>query len=538
MTSTTSSAALKLGRLFTDDSQLWPAELCKGIIERSPWPMFVIDCQSRNFVETNAAALRKYKRSREVLLAGGVEAIVPPGDLAQAYELLDAGLDGPVREEPATHILPDGSTIAIEVTSFPLLWNGRPSRFAIVRDPMVRNPEPRNPGHPREPDQIPSRQLQPGQSPAAHSLPEFQPDAEVRAAIARPIAHDFNNLLTVILAIAEQLEAGEGDPEHQVTLLAKTIRAAQELAQDKLSQGHRQTARRERLDINAVLRNDSDLLGAVLGKHIHLHLQLDDDLWPVFADAGQWREVLLNLTVNARDAMPDGGAFYVSTRRALLTSDDPKLGLSHGRYAHLVIRDTGQGMTDETKLHAFEPYYTTKPREHNSGLGLASVLGIVHDSGGAIRLTSALGEGTRFDIFIPAQNEDIQTSPALALLLLVEDEDELRKLIQDFLTARGYEVIACGTGEAALKWARTLVRNPDVVISDMALPEDAGTLLVTQLRQQNPRTKVIFMSGYSKPRTAILGIEDAVYLQKPFSLHHLANILSEMLGTAAQPDAG
>ena len=515
MTSAAASAALKRGPLpdnRVDGVQQWPAELCKGMIERSPWPMFVIDCESGRFVEANNAALRKYKMNREDFLASELETVVLPEDRELVNQLLHRGLAGPVREELANHVLPDGSTIPVEVASFPLLWHARPSRFTIIRDPMPRDAKERE--------------------------AEQEAEEELKAAIARPIAHDFNNLLTVLLAIAEQLGAGEGDPEQQVALLAKAIRNAQELAQERLNQGHKHSARRERMDMNALLRNEADLLGAVLGKRIDLQMQLDDDLWPVYADAGQWRESLLNLAVNARDAMPESGTFYLSTRRALLASDDAKLGLSHGRYVHLVVRDTGQGMTEETLLHAFEPYYTTKPREQNSGLGLASVHGMIRQSGGAIRLTSAPGEGARFDIFIPAQNEDVQMAPTNGLLLLVEDEDELRKLIQDFLAARGYEVIACGSAEAALKWTRSLTRTPDAVISDVALPEGSGNQLVKQIRQQSPETKVVFMSGYAEPKPTISEVDGAIYLQKPFSLHHLASTLSQLLSDATQPHAG
>lgn len=515
MTPAAASAALKKGRLPDhqgDELLQWPAELCRGMIERSPWPMFVVDCDSGNFVESNSAARRKYKMSREDFLSTGLGAIVALQDREQTIQLLAKGLAGPVREELATHRLSDGNSAQVEMSSFPMLWNDRPSRFVIVRDAM--------------PQDVKEREA------------EQEADAELKASIARPIAHDFNNLLTVLLAIAEQLGAGEGDPEQQVALLAKAIRSAQELAQERLNQGHKQNARRERLDMNALLRNEADLLSAVLGKRIDLQMHLDEDLWPVFADAGQWREALLNLAVNARDAMPESGTFYISTRRALLAADDPKLGLSHGRYLHMVVRDTGLGMTEETRLHAFEPYFTTKPREQNSGLGLASVHGMVRQSGGSIRLTSAQGEGTRFDIFIPAQSEEARAAETSGLLLLVEDEDELRKLIQDFLVARGYEVIACGSAEAALKWTRSLTRTPDVVISDVALPEGSGNLLVKQIRQQNPETKVVFMSGYAEPKPAIGDVSGAIYLQKPFSLHHLANTLLQLLTPPAQPQEG
>jgi two-component system, cell cycle sensor histidine kinase and response regulator CckA len=406
----------------------------------------------------------------------------------------------------------------VEVRSFPLLWNGRPSRFFMVSDLLSK--------------------------PASARDSEQAGRFDLVGRVSGSIAHDFNNLLTVILAVAEQLQEGEGDPEQKISLIAKTVRNAQEMAQQRLSVGGSQIARRERLDLNTVLGEQADALGVLLGKQVELEMDFDPELWPVFADAAQWRELLLNLAVNARDAMPEGGSLYISTRRELLQSDDAELGLARGRYAHLVVKDTGHGMTEETRQHAFKPYFSTKSRSTNSGLGLTSVYSVVQQSGGSIRLTSAPGEGARFDIFIPALAEEAQATPHGGLVLLVEDSDELRKMIQAFLTARGYEVIACGSAEAALKWARTLARKLDVVICDLLLPDLPGDMLVEQLREQRPETKVVFMSGQRSTTSTMQGIvgpagavdlSDVAFLEKPFSLHQLARALAKMLGQAVPP---
>jgi CheY-like chemotaxis protein len=283
------------------------------------------------------------------------------------------------------------------------------------------------------------------------------------------------------------------------------------------------------------------MLAAVLGKEIRLEMDLDDNLWPVFSEASPWRETILNLAMNARDAMPDGGVFSLSTSRAVLDDDNEEPGLPHGRYAHLIVRDTGTGMSAETQQHAFEPHYSTKSRAKNSGLGLSSVQQVVRQCGGGIRLTSTPGKGVRFDIFIPAQ-ENIQAaaqengcqdnSPDNSqkdLLLLVEDNDELRTLIQDFLTLRGYEVLACPSAEAALSHAGSFDRRLDLIISDVLLPDLSGEHLVEQLRQQYPEAKVIFMSGDEHILTTNLATEETVNLQKPFSLQQLAAAVSHLL---------
>jgi hypothetical protein len=345
------------------------------------------------------------------------------------------------------------------------------------------------------------------------------------------VEHDFNNLLIVILAVAEQMQEGEGNPEQQAELIAKTVRNAQDLAQQRLQLGYQQQSRREQILMNNILREQQDVLVAVLGKDIDLEMDFDADLWPVFADVMQWQEVILNLAMNARDAMPGGGRFYVSTRRALLASDDAELGLPNGRYVHLVVRDTGVGMSPETQAHAFEPYFSTKSRAKNSGLGLASVYGVVRQSGGGIRLTSSPGDGARFDIFIPAQDGNWQETES-GLVLLVEDADELRKLIQEFLTGRGYEVISCGSAEAAMQWARSLIRPLDLVISDMILPDVTGEVLAEQVRLQHPEAKIVLMSGLEQTLIHGAVAEYAVCLQKPFSLHQLAGTISQLLQIA------
>jgi two-component system, cell cycle sensor histidine kinase and response regulator CckA len=501
----------KLDDLLGEDASApyWPAEMCKRLIETSPWPMFVLDCETAGVLEVNDAAIRKYGLSRAVFFERGIQEIIPGEYQNELRTLLSQGLNGPVRDYEREHRLADGTRILVEVTSFPIAWNGRPARFSMVRDSRHhinrRNSE--------QPSSTP---------PPPMTIPDAAP------LVPGAAAHDFNNLLTVILAVAEQMQEGEGDPEQQAELIAKTVRNAQDLAQQRLLLTYQQQSRREQIQLNDALREQADVLAAVLGKDIALELDFDADLWTVFADAMQWREVVLNLAMNARDAMPQGGLFYLSTRRALLASDDAELGLPHGRYIHFVVRDDGMGMTPETRLHAFEPYFSTKSRAKNSGLGLASVYSVVRQSGGGIRLTSSPGEGTRFDIFIPARDNAWARAEG-GLVLLVEDADELRKLIQDFLTGRGYEVISCGSAESAMQWARSLGRPLDLVISDVILPDVTGEILVEQVRLQHAEAKVILMSGQERALIHGPAAEYAVCLQKPFSLQQLAQTVSQLL---------
>ena len=489
--------------------------MCRQAIESAPWPIFVLDCESKRVVEANDAAVARYQMSRDEMYLRGVERVLPPERLRELEKLLDAKLDAPPLDTYSEHILPDRTLLPVEVRSFPLLWNDRPSRFFMVRDLLTRPPRVRD--------------------------PRLAEKLELTGRLSGSIAHDFNNLLTVILAVAEQLQEGEGDPEQKINLIAKTVRSAQQLAQQRLSLGGSHEARRERIDLNAVLHEQADTLRVLLGKHIGLKLDFGSEIWPVLADADQWRELVLNLAVNARDAMPQGGTFSISTSNDILDGDDPALAFARGRFIHLAVEDTGIGMSEETRLHAFDPYFTTKTRSRNSGLGLASVYSVVEQSGGAIRLTSAPGEGTRFDIFIPALAtaalaDDAQRARPAGLVLLVEDAEELRKMIQDLLTLRGYEVVACATAEVALKWARTHDRDLDLVVCDLTLPDLPGDMLVDQLREQHPETRAVFMSGQPGIGEVILappGAEPPLLLEKPFSLHQLAAAVADALGRDA-----
>lgn len=529
------SSERKIGDLLREGTELslWPAEMCKRLVESSPWPMFVLDCETARVLEVNDAAIRKYGHSRRVFLERGVQEVIPPEHQNELRQMLAQGLNGPARDYCVEHFLADGTRIQVEITSFPLTWNGRPARFSMVRDGKSGVPQQPAEDLPSDSWQAPSwpNQLWPNQSRPDQSRPDPPIMSDAPHMVPGTAAHDFNNLLTVILAVAEQMQEGSGNPEQQAELIAKTVRNAQDLAQHRLQLNYQQQSRREQIQLNTVLGEQSDVLAAVLGKDVDLEMDFDADLWPVFADAMQWREVILNLAMNARDAMPDGGRFSLSTRRALLASDDTELGLAHGRYIHLVVRDTGIGMSPETRKHAFEPYFSTKSRAKNSGLGLASVYGVVRQSGGGIRLTSAPGEGSRFDIFIPAR-DSAWTHAEGGLVLLVEDADELRKLIQDFLTGRGYEVISCGSAEAAMQWARSMSRPLDLVISDVILPDITGEILVEQIRLQHPEARVVLMSGQERALIHGPATEYAVCLQKPFSLQQLATTVSQLLQTS------
>ena len=224
--------------------------MCKSVIESSPWPMFVLDCELHTVIEANDAAVAKYGFSREVILERGIQEIIPPEYQKDLFRMLDDGLAGPIREYLSEHWLADGTRVPVEIISFPLLWNGRPTRFSMIRD-AIQGISP-NAARRREPDVEPALASVPGAA-----------------------AHDFNNLLTVILAVAEQMQEGQGDPEQQASLLARIVHSAQELAHRRLAQDNRLQSHRLQIQLNHVLREQEEMLAAVLGKEIHLEMDLD-----------------------------------------------------------------------------------------------------------------------------------------------------------------------------------------------------------------------------------------------------------------------
>jgi two-component system, cell cycle sensor histidine kinase and response regulator CckA len=367
----------KIGELFREDaeSSIWPAEMCKRLIESSPWPMFVLDCETAAVLEVNDAAIRKYGHSRRAFLEHGVQEVIPDEYQGELRGMLSQGLNGPVRDYEVEHRLADGTRVLVEITSCPVVWNGRAARFSIARD--SRNQISR-----RSQDQASST------PPPPISIPDATP------LVPGTAAHDFNNLLTVILAVAEQMQEGEGDPEQQAELIAKTVRNAQDLAQQRLQLSYQQQSRREQIQLNAVLSEQGDVLAAVLGREIALEMDFDADLWPVFADAMQWREVVLNLAMNARDAMPQGGLLEVRT-------------LAYNGSVAIEVTDTGAGISPENLQRIFDPFFTTKATGRGTGLGLSVSYGIIKEHAGKVDVRSTPGKGTSFRLEFPVARKPV-----------------------------------------------------------------------------------------------------------------------------------
>ncbi|MFA7330894.1 MAG: ATP-binding protein [Candidatus Delongbacteria bacterium] len=365
--------------------------------------------------------------------------------------------------------------------------------------------------------------------------------------LAGGVAHDFNNLLTVISGNAElaMLQLGDDNPARvELKEIRSTAGRAANLTRQLLAFSRKQVIRPRLLNANDTLHDMERMLKRIIGETIELRTDLHPEAWTVKVDPAQLEQVIVNLVVNARDAMERGGQLLVRTRNERVESAGPGHDLAPGEYLVIEVSDTGCGMPEEVVEHIFEPFYTTKPEGVGTGLGLATVYGIVKQSGGHIEVESRPGHGTLFRICLPRQAGDAletrNTLPAALqrgteTLLVVEDEPAVRRMTVDSLKRQGYTVHEAGNGRIALDLVRRLGSDIDLVVSDVVMPEMGGVEFVSELRQFLPRMPVLFLSGYSEEAIRRQGElqSDARLLQKPFDLHDLHSQVRELLSQGA-----
>ena len=365
--------------------------------------------------------------------------------------------------------------------------------------------------------------------------------------LAGGVAHDFNNMLMVISAYAE-LGLESLPKEHRLwrnlqEILAASRRAS-ELTRQLLAFGRGQVRNSQVFSLNSAVEEACGMLPCVIGEDIEMQVDLGKNLGQVRADAGQIEQVLFNLAINARDAMPNGGKLSIETRHSDVRdngfhehSPNPASG-----YIVLTVTDSGQGIADKDLPRIFEPFYTTKPEGSGTGLGLSMVYGIVRQSEGFISAHSEPGEGSTFKIFLPVaappSREIVDSSPAekpltggSETLLVVEDEVAVRQSEVEFLTTIGYTVLSAANGKEALEKVRTWTNMIDLVITDVVMPKMSGPKLAKTLASLRPDLKVLFVSGYAKEAVQRKGLADLAhnFLQKPFPLRSLAGKIREVL---------
>jgi signal transduction histidine kinase len=348
--------------------------------------------------------------------------------------------------------------------------------------------------------------------------------------LAGGVAHDFNNLLTVITLsshmLLESMKKGEPQAE-QVKDIADAADRATALTRQLLTFGRKDVQAPRVLDVNAAVREAESMLRRLIGEDILLIVELDPEAWPVTIDPGHLSQVLMNLSVNARDAMPRGGTLVIRT-------------VNVEQQVCLSVSDTGVGMPPEVVARVFEPFFTSKSVGKGTGLGLAVVHGIVEQSAGRIDVESELGRGTTFSVYLPASDlvqpwrgdaAPLQARNGHESILLVEDEGKLRQLAARALRARGFKVLLAADGAEALRILDSYRHPLDLLVTDVVMPNMDGRELADRLRARMPNLKVLFLSGYMDDALLRRGVFEAneTLLQKPFTPHTLAQRVCEVL---------
>jgi PAS domain S-box-containing protein len=364
--------------------------------------------------------------------------------------------------------------------------------------------------------------------------------------LAGGVAHDFNNLLTVISGYCEillNLPAESFSHHGAVRTIRDAAERAASLTRQLLAFGRQSLLQPRVLDLNEVVAGTAAMLDRLIGENIRLETRLAPGLWSVRVDPGQLDQVLINLAVNARDAMPRGGTLTIETRNVQLHADDlrDQPGLAPGGYVLLAVSDSGEGMPPEVLGRIFEPFFTTKGVGEGTGLGLATVFGIVQQSGGCIHAASEVGRGSTFKLYFPASEVSSPESAApgstppanegAETVLIVEDEPGVRKMAQLSLELQGYKVLTAANGVEALKIANARGEDIDLLITDVVMPLMSGPDLAKNLSSRFARLQILFMSGYPGDATTRHGLLDleAAFIQKPYSPSTLAEKVRQVL---------
>jgi len=478
------------------------------LFEDNPLPMEIFDPETLAYLDVNKAAQELYGYTREEFLQMTLRDTRPPEEVPALMEFLNTVKNAEAYSGTFLTRHKGGKVITIDVKVRTIQFGDRKARLKLVMDVTQHK----------------------------HLETRLQQSAKIEAVgrLAGGIAHDFNNLLTLILGygddIASQL-ASDNPIRPQVLEIQMAAQRAANLTRQLLAFSRKQILKPQVLQLNSVVSDIARMLRRLVGEDVHISLHLDAALGQVQADRTQLEQVLVNLTVNARDAMPNGGQLVIESHNVEFDDHAAQLqGVNPGRYVVLVVSDTGCGMTQEVKARVFEPFFTTKEVGKGTGLGLSMVLGVVQQSGGTVTIYSEPGLGTTFKIYLPRLDGCEETEPVLdhsphathpiqaATILLVEDEPSLRALARNVLHRAGYTVFEAGNGKEALRVAGQFASPPDLLFTDVVMPEMSGLELAERLQEKWPELRIIYTSGYTDhallERNALR--EDMPFLQKPY----------------------
>ncbi|GBE00018.1 blue-light-activated protein [bacterium BMS3Abin07] len=363
--------------------------------------------------------------------------------------------------------------------------------------------------------------------------------------LAGGVAHDFNNILCAIIGYSElamRKMAKDNPLRKNIETIHKSANRAATLTQQLLAFSRKQIIKPEILNLNALIEDMMKMLRRLIGEDIKIEIFQGEGLWNIKADPVQIEQMVMNLAINARDAMPKGGTLTIETENAVLDAEYAKahLAVKPGEYVRLMVSDTGEGMTDDVKRHIFDPFFTTKETGKGTGLGLATVYGIVKQNGGNIYVYSETGKGTIFKIYSPRaqetktefKSEELQVLPrGSETILLSEDEKEVREIATAFLSELGYTVLEAEDAEDALKMANRYHGRIHLLLTDVVMPGMSGNELAKEMRECCPEIKILYMSGYTENAIVKHGVlkNGINYLQKPFTVQELAQAIRRIL---------
>lgn len=532
--------------------------LFRTLFESSPDAILIED-ENGNILDCNPAAAALHRTARELLIGKPGSELLPP----ESRTLICGEMREPVQQYEGLSLTTDGERVHVSVRTSRINYDGKPAMLLHVRDITDRKRFEQNlqASHDELEKRVESRTADLARANeilrseiAERNRAEGRRkrlEEEIRGAqrmeavgrLAGGVAHDFNNLLTVVIGRCEIILDRLDDDSAmlpEIRLIHDAASKAASVTRQLLAFGRKQVLQPHIIDLNVVISNMKAILLSLISENIQLGIRSHADLWRVEADRGQLEQVIMNLVVNAIDAMPRGGKLDIETFNVELKDARPQFNfpIKPGQYAVVSVRDSGEGMDPITLSHVFEPFFTTKGETKGTGLGLSTVYGIVKQSGGYILAESTEGVGSTFQVYLPGMDraaepfhEDITKAPhGTETILLAEDSQMVRELTRELLEARGYRIIEASSGEEALEICKSHPDDISLILSDIIMNKMTGRELAEQATQLRPGIKVVLMSGYADEITRDNIVKTGFqFIAKPFTGNALATKIRETL---------